>query len=223
MAVVAKHECSECGCEFVEEDRFFYWDDKSDETLDYLYLMMTCHLANGSKISGVVGETYCKYCKKHIKIYTITEFCQDIENPCKTVMNGIKNHNVKIAEKIDELKKIKSNSKYEITEEDGSYWIEFSEFEFDYGWDEPTSKKKAIDDALDAFHEQIDDVICEYEKYIDANYLVEINSEPKERPDYSEKISCPECGKRIHRFVNPMEPCPRCGGEIWIGAMMFCD
>lgn len=221
MAIVTEYRCEECGLELADDDRVFIWDEESNTTKDFLILMMTHMCLNDAKITGNVSETYCSECGKFVKVYSIREVKDEIPNPCEVVRQGIKNYIAYCGKKLDELKDIKNRPSYTIEREDGHYVMEIPEFEFTYAgiFSGELTKVKFIEEALDEFYDEINEVIESHEKtysrYLNSIYLV-VDETGRQIDDYDplEKVSCPVCRREIHKHVNGEVPCPRCGGRL---------
>ena len=215
MAIVNEYHCDECGLELSDDGRLFYYDDKSQECIDYLLLMSTVQLADGSRIKGDVNEIYCKDCDMIMRVYTIREV-DDIENPCDIVEQGIKNRISHYKNKVKELEKIKERETYTIEKDGDEYYIEFPEFEDCCYYGEDESEKDAIENAKMEFHIEIDEQIERLRNKINLRYLVIDQSDmPRDYYNQSEKVSCPECGKEINKYIIPGMPCPKCGNEYF--------
>ena len=220
MAIVTEYKCIDCGIELKDDGRVFIWDGESHETRDFLILMRTCEWLNGAKISGRVNETYCSECKKFLKIYSICEAAEDIENPRETVMEGIERHIDLLGGELQRLKDIRKKSEYTIEKKDYYYIFkipEYPDFFYSSYLLPHMTKDEVIKDALNDFHEQIDEVIESrqemYDKFLNANYLV-VEEDGWKDIDLSDKEKCPECGKEIFKYVNGNNPCPKCGGRL---------
>lgn len=230
MAHVTEYTCNGCGLELVDDGRAFVWNEETGLTEDFLILRSTCQKLYGADISGSVSETYCRECKRYVKVYSLTEVSGGIDDACDVVMRGIENHIREHGRKLSELKDIKRRSQYSISEEDGHYVVRIPEFEsFYYSsyFFPEMSEEEVIEDALKDFHEEIGELIESYEKrhrrYLDSRYLVVDNTDrPMDEFDISEKVKCPECGSEINRHVDGRLPCPRCGGKIF-GLGTFYD
>ena len=222
MAFVTEYTCNGCGLELVSEDRMFRWDGESGMTEDFLLLMNICQKLNGAEIIGDVSETYCRDCEKYVKVYSITEVLDGIDNPCEAVMDGIKSHIDEYGRRLDELKDIRERSDYTIVKEGNHYVVRIPEYEPFYYSNylfPQMSEEEVIRDALKDFHEEIDEVIESHEKryqrYVSSSYLVVDDTDrPKGKFDLSEKVKCPECASKINKHVDGKLPCPRCGGSI---------
>lgn len=213
MAIVDEYLCSECGLELSDGGRLFYYNEKSQECIDYLLLMTTASWAEGSRIKGEVNENYCRDCGRFLRIYTIREV-DGIENPRKTVELGITNHIIRYKDELKNFEEIKKRENYIIEEDEDDYYIYFPEFEdFDYcGYDE--SRTEAVENAKREFHIEIDEKIEKLKNKIDAIYLVIDQSDlPGDYHDKSEKVICPECGRELNKFLIPGMPCPKCGNR----------
>ena len=222
MAFVTDYTCSSCGLELTDDGRVFIWDEDSNQVRDFLILMSTCHLLNGAKISGNVNETYCRECGRYLKIYSITQSSQDISNPCEVIEKGIKKHIEEFGSELERLKEIRRKSQYSIEKEDNHYVVRIPEYESFYYSNylfPHMTREEVIEDALNDFHEEIDELIevreRAYRRYLDSNYLV---VDERDRPDGEfnpkEMVECPVCGSQISRYVGHEIPCPRCGGQL---------
>lgn len=215
MAIVNELTCENCGLELVDDGRLFYYDEKSDETVDYLLLMLTVGQDMGSKIKGTVSETYCRTCKRYVKVYSIREIDGDVENLSKTVRKGIENHMVKYLKEIERLAEIKRREMHSIEWDESYLYVHFDEYEFDYGdyADSGLSKEAIIKDALKRFHNEIDSEIeykkRQYDKRKNALYLV---LDESANDDPSKMVSCPGCGNEIDRYIDGT--CPGCGEPL---------
>ena len=223
MAYVTEYTCSGCGLELVDDGRVFVWDDEHGWTEDFLLLMMTYQKLHGAKIAGKVSESYCRDCSKYVKVYSITEAIDCIDDPCKVVMDGIRNYIEKCGRELSRLKEIRKKSQYSITREDNHYVVRIPGYEhfFYSNYLFPSmTKEEVIEDALNDFHEEIGEVIAarekRYQRYHDSHYMViDERKRPEDDFDLSEKVNCPECGLEISRYVDYRIPCPRCGDHIF--------
>lgn len=223
MAVVNEFKCADCGVELADDGRVFVWDCDSHQTRDFLILMSTYMQLDSAKISGGVSETYCSGCDKFLKIYSIKKFSDDVENPCETVRRGIENYISEYGCELQKLKDIKKRSDYTIEKENDYYVIKIPEYENFYYSNylfPQMSKEEVIQDALNDFHKEIDEVIEsrqeKYQRYLNSNYLI-VDDSDREFDDYDalEKVNCPECGREIFKYVNGEVPCPKCGGHLF--------
>ena len=222
MAILNEFRCVNCGLELADDGRVFVWDSDSDQTIDFLILMSTYERLHGAKISGCVSETYCRGCNKFLKIYSIKEVGDGVEDPCEVVFNGIKNYIEECCRELEKLKDIKKRSNYAIEKEDNFYIVKIPEYEdFYYSncFSVQMSKEDVIEDALNDFHKEIDEVIEirqeKYQRYLDSNYLVVDNTDRAfDEHDLLEKVNCPECGKEIFKYINDKVPCPKCGDHL---------
>ena len=223
MAYVTEYTCSGCGLELVNDGRAFIWDEEHEWTEDFLILMNTCQKLHGAKISGSVSETYCRNCSKYVKVYSITEVLGDIDNPCKVVMEGIGNYIDEYGRNLSRLKEIRKKSLYSIKREDNHYIVRipgYDHFFYSNYLFPSMTKEEVIEDALNDFHEEIDEVIAarekRYQRYLDSHYMViDECGRPEDDFDLCEKVNCPECGLEINKYVDFRIPCPRCGGQIF--------
>ena len=222
MAIVTNYKCDECGLELTDDGRLFYYDEESQECIDYLLLMLTVGLDEGSRISGDVNEVYCKDCDRYLVVYTIRKV-DGIENPCEIVDKGIANRISHYKSELKKLEQIKERETYTIEKDDDYYYIVFTEFEdYDYYW-HGESESRAIENAKKEFHKEIDGAIERLRNKIDAMWIVVDQSDmPEDYRDESEKVSCPECGRKIIKFISG-KPCPKCGNEFFFGFSMCCD
>ncbi len=222
MAIVEIYKCMDCGIELKDDGSVFIWDSDLNQTKDFLILMMTHDWLHGAEISGDVSETCCRICGKFLKIYSIREVQDDVKNPCEVVMEGIKNYIANYGRELEKLKCIKKRAKYIVTKEEGYYVVEFPELEhckYSYYFFPEMTKEEVIDDALNEFNEEIDEMVEgrdeTYQKYLNSNYLIIDNSD-RSQDDYDplEKVNCPECGNEVYKYINHDVPCPRCGKEL---------
>lgn len=221
MAVVTDYKCSGCGLELTDDGRVFIWDDETNETKDFLILMSTHQLLWGAKISGKVSETFCKECDRYVKVYSINQVADGIDNPREVVIEGIKRHIERCARKLAELKDIRERSEYVVEEKENYFLVTVPEYEYfrysNYLFAD-MSKDEVIRDAMNEFHEEIDSCIeskeKRYRRYLDSHYIILDEREECEF-DISEKVQCPECGSEINKYVSGDLPCPRCGKAIF--------
>ncbi|WP_405265364.1 hypothetical protein [Methanobrevibacter sp.] len=166
MAHVTEYTCNSCGLELVDDGRAFVWNEETGRTEDFLILMSTCQKFYGAEITGNVSETYCRECERYVKVYSITEVLEGIDDACDVVMKGIENNIREHGRKLSKLKDIRKRSQYTISEEDGHYVVRIPEYESfhysNYLFPE-MSKGEVIEDALNDFHEQIGGLIESYE------------------------------------------------------------
>lgn len=220
MAVVTDYTCSKCGLELSDDGRVFIWDGESGETRDFLILMNTYMLLDGAKISGKVYETFCRQCDRYVKVYSIREVHEGIENPVELVTEGIRRRNERCRQKTEKLRAIRERSKYSIERDDDYYIVtfpEYDDFEYSNDYAPEMTKDEVIRHALNDFHEEIDGIIESYEHRIcGSHYLVVDETDVlKDEFDLFEKVKCPECGSKINKHVSGELPCPRCGGFIF--------
>ena len=227
MACVTDYECLDCGLMLVEDERVFVWNEESNQTIDFLILMSTCKLLDDSKINGEVSETYCCECDKFLRVYSIKEVFDGINNPCQIVKEGIKNYIDSEANELQNLKEIKKRANYTISKEEDCYVFEIPEYNFtDRNLIFEKSKEEFIEDALNAFYDEIDMEIDYYEenyqKYLNSNFLV-VDDRLNDKYNPLEKVNCPVCGRDIYKYVNDVVPCPSCGGELEGGSVKLYD
>lgn len=223
MAFVTEYTCQSCGLELVDDGRVFIWDEDSGETRDFLILMNTCHLLHGPKINGSVSETYCPDCGKYVRVYSIQEVLDEVSNPCDVVLDGIAKNIRECGRRLDELKDIRKRSDYLIRKEENHYIVTVPEYEgFYYSsyFFPEMSREEVIEDALNDFHEEIDQHIGEYEKrylrYRDSICMVlDETGRSGDEFDIHEKVECPGCGRKINKYVSHELGCPVCGGAIY--------
>lgn len=222
MAIVTEYKCTDCGLELADDGRVFIWDAESGTTEDFLILMNTCQLLHGAKIRGSVYETYCSECGKFLKVYSIEEVMDGVENPCELVREGIDKHISQYGAELQRLKDIEKRSDYTIEKEDNHYIVRVPEYDFYYSnyFFQYMSRQEVIEDALNDFHEEIGQEIEGksriHERYLNSIYLI-VDDTGRLHDDYDvlEKVNCPECGKEIHKHVHHDIPCPRCGGKFF--------
>jgi predicted Zn-ribbon and HTH transcriptional regulator len=223
MAYVTEYTCGDCGLELVDDGRVFVWDDNPERTEDFLILMNTYQKLHGAKITGNVSETYCRECGKYVKVYSITEVIDGIDDPCGAVMEGIHNYIDECGRELSRLNEIREKSEYSIVRQDNHYVVKIPDYEGFYysNYLFPSmTREEVIEDALKDFHEEIDEVIAarekRYRRYVDSHYLViDERERPEDEFDIFEKVNCPECGLEISKHVDFKIPCPRCGGHIF--------
>lgn len=217
MAIVTDYHCDECGFDITDDGRLFYYDEESQECIDYLLLMSTVNLDDESRIWGHVNETYCRDCDRFLRVYTIREV-DGIENPCETVERGIANRISHFKSELKRLEEIRDRETYVLEKYDDEYCIVFPEFE-DYSYyGDDESEGKAIENAKMEFHAEIDGPIQRLKRKIAATYVVVDQSDkPDDYRDESEKVVCPECGRELNKFIVPGMPCPKCGNEYFFG------
>ncbi len=228
MAIVNEYQCIDCGFEMKDDGRVFILDE-SGETKDFLILMNTCHWLDNARVSGGVSETYCSDCDKYLKIYTINEVGEGIENPQKKVRKGIEKHISKMGAELQKLKDIRKKSEYTIEKVDYYYIFkipEYSNFYYSSYLLPEMTREDVIKDALNDFYEEIDEVIDEmdecYNRFINANYVIE-EADGWEDEDLSQKVKCPECGKEIVRHISSDSTCPKCGGRSFLASSICYD
>jgi len=230
MAQVVNYECPRCGLELVDDGRVFVWNEETGMTEDFLILMSTYQRLYGAEITGGVSETYCSDCGKYVRVYSINEVNGDIDSPCDVVMEGIERHIAEQGKRLSKLRDIRKRSEYTIEEEDGHYVVRIPEYErFSYSnyLFPEMSREEVIEDALNDFHEEIDEVIesleKKHQKCLDSHYLVVDNTDrTRDEFDIYETVKCPECGCQINKYVDAKLHCPRCGGMIF-GLPTFYD
>ena len=229
MAIVNDYKCMDCGLEITDDCRLFHHDEESGETVDYMLLMSTVNLGFKSRICGSVSETYCRDCNRHILVYTIREIIGEVENPCKTILEGVEKHRSNLLKELDKLNEIKRKEEYVIVEKDNHYEVTFPGLDgfFYSSYLLPhMGREEVINDALDDFHEQIDDKFdrlqARYDRLARAMILV-VDENGKIRDDGSEKVNCPECGREIDKHIKSNSKCPRCGSRMGLMKSMCCD
>ena len=156
MAIIRGYECMNCHLELVDDGRLFFYDESTKQTVDFIVLMNTVGMDEGSKIKGRVHETYCADCDKYLRVYTICENESGIEKPLEIIREGIDNY----------IKQLKEDNKY-------------------------SSK---LDSTI---------------------FLIEESNH--------EEVACPECGKKINKFIGWETQCPRCGGKLAIMSDICAD
>ena len=67
MAIIRGYECMNCHLELVDDERLFFYDESTKQTVDFIVLMTTVGMDKESKIKGCVHETYCADCDKYLK------------------------------------------------------------------------------------------------------------------------------------------------------------
>lgn len=230
MAQIKEYSCGNCGMEFVDDGRLFYYDSNSDETIDFIWLFSTVGIDEGSKIKGQVNETYCSSCNKFLRVYTIREVEGDLEGICEIVKIGIENYFNKLNDEINHLTEIKNDENFTIEQHENYYLVEFPQLE-DYEYTEYTSRakreniiKRAIKDYQKEINNRIRYKKNNYDKHLNSIYLIEDKSgEIDGEYNPLEKVNCPECGKEINKYINWDTPCPKCGAELLIGNIIMAD
>jgi hypothetical protein len=231
MAFVRSYSCPECGFELEDDGRLFYYDSDSNEIIEYLLLMSTVDLDNGSKIKGDVSETYCKTCDRYILVYSIREAEGDIEDLCETVMKGIEKHMSSCHEELKRMNDIKKRSEYTITREDDYYVVripEWEDFYYSSSLFPEMSREEVIEDDLNDFHEEFDEIFDDlakrYDKQFNAIYLIlDERGKLNDEPDRSEKVTCPKCECEVNRYAEPLDSCPRCGADMCMSGPILMD
>lgn len=229
MAIVSEYECMDCGLDITDDGRQFYYDDETGQTIDYLILMNTVYLGAESRIRGDMCETYCRDCNRHLLVYTIREIRGEVEDPIRTIRCGVEKRISSLLKELNELNEIKRKSEYQIVEKDNHYEVTFPGFEsfFYSSYLLPhMSREEVIKDALDDFHEQIDDKFDHlqegYDRLSRAMILV-IDENGKTIEEGLQKMECPECGRQIDKHFKFDSQCPRCGSRIVLMNTMCCD
>ena len=215
MGFIDEYKCVKCHTKFVDDGRLFYYNSNSNETIDYILVFSTAGCARDSKIKGFVNQTYCKDCGKFLRVYTIREVEGEFENICEIVMEGINNHIKKLGDEIQNLKEVLKQENYIIEKKDSFYLVKYpglKDWLYQYFYTD-----EDVDNVLKYFLEGMEYDIefrtKEYEKYLNAIYLVEDKSISFNKFNSSEKVNCPVCGRKINKFIKSFSRCPKCG---WI-------
>lgn len=113
MAIIETYTCKDCGFEYTEEGRSFFYDQETQTTRDYMLLFSTSELDGNSEIKGEVQETYCKHCNKYIRTYYIFESPEGkLNNIKKIITQGIEKRIENIKEQLDNV--IEEEDEYQI-------------------------------------------------------------------------------------------------------------
>lgn len=113
--------CQDCGFEYTNDHARFFYKHDSKEIIEFILLVSTVGISDGSKIKGTIVESYCKHCNKFIKTFYIEqvdcpqynseEIINIVETGIKNCLKRIKNETIN---KVNELNEIKSRNKYTI-------------------------------------------------------------------------------------------------------------
>lgn len=113
--------CQDCGFKYTDDHTFFFYNHDSNEIVEFIHLLSTVGISDGSKIKGSIIESYCKHCNKFIKTFYIENVDCSQYNPkdiIAIVKSGIKNNLKRIKNdalnRINELNEIKSRKKYKL-------------------------------------------------------------------------------------------------------------
>lgn len=232
MGLRTKFKCINCGFNLVNDDAFFYYDEKLGQTVDYKSTMMNAGRFRGHKIAGRVSESYCGDCKKFVRVFSIRDF-EGCENPSQVVKMGIENNIAALLDKIKELIEIEKREKFTVGKDSDSYIIDFVEYGHKYHkYFEPPNIAEAFGKAAKKYglelvggggyeppvFESVDDAIISAKKDFHESIGSYIDTLTKRYERYLDSIYLiiEETGKPIYEYASSQKVrCPDCGKEIY--------